>query len=234
MGRIRHLFAGLSLYECDSGSIYKYGSYLCCDVQIRVLGVVSGVSAPIVAASPRGLPVRFFDQEQFREVLVGARAGEAWAQEAIFDRYYKDITARAARKGVDDPEGLANLVIARVLAKIDSFAGHHPGEFTNYVSTTTARETHRALTVQHRQRRCDERFIGRAVAEGADIAVVGCDWVIEALAPLSQAQREVIELRVIDDLSIDETSQRLGRSTSSVRSLQHRGLLSLRHQHGRP
>src|SRR5215831_16029465 len=50
----------------------------------------------------------------------------------------------------------------------------------------------------------------------------------EALAGLPEDQRQALELRHLEGLSVVAVAQRLGRSTSSVAGLLHRGLKSLR------
>lgn len=47
------------------------------------------------------------------------------------------------------------------------------------------------------------------------------------IGDLTDDQREVIELRFMADLSIQEVAARLGRSEGAVKALQHRGIQSL-------
>ena len=48
------------------------------------------------------------------------------------------------------------------------------------------------------------------------------------LSRLSDDQRSVITLRVLGDLSVDQTAQVLGKTAGSVKQLQRRGLVRLR------
>ena len=50
----------------------------------------------------------------------------------------------------------------------------------------------------------------------------------QVLGALNEAQRAVITLRVLADLSVEETARVLGRSPGSVKQLQRRGLAVLR------
>lgn len=49
-----------------------------------------------------------------------------------------------------------------------------------------------------------------------------------ALAALDAPQREVMALRFVNGLSLQETAQAMGKSEAAVKSLQHRGLVTLR------
>jgi RNA polymerase sigma-70 factor (ECF subfamily) len=49
-----------------------------------------------------------------------------------------------------------------------------------------------------------------------------------ALSQLDQLQREVVALRFVVGLSLQEVAQVIGRSEAAVKSLQHRGLAALR------
>ena len=50
----------------------------------------------------------------------------------------------------------------------------------------------------------------------------------QALARLDEAQREVVSLRFLSGLSLQEVAAALGKTENSVKALQHRGLAALR------
>jgi len=54
------------------------------------------------------------------------------------------------------------------------------------------------------------------------------DEVVQALALLTEAQREVIELRFAAELSIAETAKIMGKSEGAVKALQYSALVALR------
>jgi RNA polymerase sigma-70 factor (ECF subfamily) len=58
-----------------------------------------------------------------------------------------------------------------------------------------------------------------------DLATKRVEALIEALAP---DQRDVLLLRIVADLSLEQTADVLGKSVGAVKSLQHRGLAALR------
>jgi RNA polymerase sigma factor (sigma-70 family) len=68
---------------------------------------------------------------------------------------------------------------------------------------------------------------------GGDVeleAVAGLDdvWIRELLEHLTEEQRDVILLRVLADLSVDEVAELLGKRPGAIKMLQRRGLATLR------
>jgi RNA polymerase sigma-70 factor (ECF subfamily) len=60
--------------------------------------------------------------------------------------------------------------------------------------------------------------------------VVAGERVDELLASLSVDQRDVVLLRFVADLSLEETARALGKAVTAVKALQHRALDALRRQ----
>jgi RNA polymerase sigma-70 factor (ECF subfamily) len=75
---------------------------------------------------------------------------------------------------------------------------------------------------------------GPAVAGADDDALVaiGDERVRELVASLPPDQRDVLLLRVVADLSIEDTAAALGKKPGAVKSLQHRAAASLRRRLG--
>lgn len=68
------------------------------------------------------------------------------------------------------------------------------------------------------------------VCEGPESTVderIHREEVMRLLERLTHEQRQVIQLRFLSDLSIQEVAQRTGRSEGAVKALQHRGIQSL-------
>ena len=65
-------------------------------------------------------------------------------------------------------------------------------------------------------------------AESAALSAENGPNVQEALAQLSEEQRAVIMLRVLGDLTLEQTAEVVGKSTGAVKQLQRRALLELR------
>jgi RNA polymerase sigma-70 factor (ECF subfamily) len=60
--------------------------------------------------------------------------------------------------------------------------------------------------------------------------VVARERVDELLSSLSVDQRDVVLLRFVADLSIEETARALGKAVTAVKALQHRALDALRRE----
>lgn len=50
----------------------------------------------------------------------------------------------------------------------------------------------------------------------------------DVLADLAPEQREVLTLRIVGDLTVEQVAEVLGKSPGAVKSLQHRGVAALR------
>jgi RNA polymerase sigma-70 factor, ECF subfamily len=59
------------------------------------------------------------------------------------------------------------------------------------------------------------------------IAAVGDPLLLRALEALTEEQREVLELRYVAGLSLEQTAELVGRTVGAVKSLQHRGVRRL-------
>ena len=67
-------------------------------------------------------------------------------------------------------------------------------------------------------------------AEVEALAAIGEARVVALLRKLTPDQRSVLALRVVADLSLEQTAAVLGRDVGSVKSLQHRALARLRRE----
>jgi len=135
------------------------------------------------------------------------------------------------RRGVSDPEGLADEVFVRALRTLQTFEGD--GErFRSWIFTMAQN----AASDDARRRRC--RVVEVLVAAppdrgGDDVEVevfgrLAHDRVALLLSDFSPEQGEVLSLRVVADLSVEEIASVLGKSYEAVKSLQRRGLINLR------
>jgi RNA polymerase sigma factor (sigma-70 family) len=171
-----------------------------------------------------------FDGE-FDSVLAGARAGDPWAFERIFLVLSPVVEGYLRLQGAREPEDLTSDVFVAVLRKLPSFRGSEGG-FRSWVFTIA----HRRLLDERRRarRRPAPTPIEDAPEFPAPDDVVG--HVEQALAAaelrtlceqLSPDQRNVVLMRLLGRLSIDEVAVALGRTPGSVKALQRRGLLAL-------
>jgi RNA polymerase sigma-70 factor (ECF subfamily) len=170
----------------------------------------------------------------FPSILNAARTGVPWA----FERLYADLAPVVAGylrlQGAAEPEDLTSDVFLGVFTGIDSFEGSET-QFRSWVFTIA----HRRLVDE--RRRLARRLWSPAgdLAEfdksGGDVEadaldVLGSRRVVEWCAGLSADQRDVLVLRVVGDLTIDQVAAIVDKSPGAVKALQRRALTSLRQQ----
>lgn len=171
----------------------------------------------------------------FESVLQAARVGADWAWSAI----YRDLSPSVLRylhaRGAKDPEDVLGEVFVSIVRSLDTFAGGE-SEFRAWVFRC-ARNA--AIDASRRESRRSLDYVaddelrerpGGLSAEEDVLRNLAVDRVLTLLAAVSEQQREVIRLRVLVGLTIEETAQVLGRSCGSVKSLQVRGFAALRRE----
>jgi RNA polymerase sigma-70 factor, ECF subfamily len=170
--------------------------------------------------------------ESFDELLAAAQAGSEDAWHALLTPVAPKLVGYLRLRGASDPEAVAGDAFVDVARNIERFSGDREG-FLSWVFVIA----HRRLIDEHRRRdaRPDETLtagpieIGTASsAEEEALRSVSDEHLLRLLAGLTGPQRDVIYLRIIADLTIDETARVLNRPVSSVKALQRRGLGALR------
>jgi RNA polymerase sigma-70 factor (ECF subfamily) len=73
-----------------------------------------------------------------------------------------------------------------------------------------------------------EEHMGRGDVEVDALAVLAHDRVRDLLTVLSPDQHDVVLLRIIADMSVEEVARALGKREGAIKALQHRALASLR------
>lgn len=152
-----------------------------------------------------------------------------------FTAAYRELSPRVLgylrSHGLDDPEAATNDVFLALHRRFGSVEGGEDGVRTLVFSIAHARlvDFHRAQARNARQVSFDLDDDPRRAASAEDIAIdmVG-GGAMSLLARLGDDQRQVISLRVIAGLSLEETAQVMDRSVGSIKQLQRRGLESLR------
>jgi len=166
----------------------------------------------------------------FPELLSAARRGDGWAFDELFRDWNAPVTGFVRARGVGDVDGVVNDVFLRAFAAIGSFDGDESG-FRAWLFTIA------------RNRVIDEaRRVGRAPSKtglhaaaavaGGDVVVdaerrFGDDRVVALLGLLTDEQREVLTLRFVADLTIDQIAEATGRRRGAVKQLQRRALRRL-------
>jgi RNA polymerase sigma-70 factor (ECF subfamily) len=173
--------------------------------------------------------------EPFAAVLDAARAGEGWAFERLFTWLGRPVAAYLRGAGCEDPDGTANDVFLRAFTSLGTFAGDED-RFRSWVFTIAHHllvDERRRLARRPRPAPLEAAPEPRA-PDAADEALVslGDERLRSVLAGLAPDQRDVLLLRVVADLSIEDTAAALGKKPNAVKQLQHRATRALRSRLG--
>jgi RNA polymerase sigma-70 factor (ECF subfamily) len=135
--------------------------------------------------------------------------------------------------GSREPDDLTSEVFLRVFDHLRDFAGDEAG-FRSWVFTIA----HRQLIDEHRRhgRRPQTVALTDPISEAASggnaetdaLQAIEHHNIVEVLAELVPDQREVLTLRVVGDLTVDQVAAVLGKNRGAVKSLQRRGVAALR------
>lgn len=171
--------------------------------------------------------------EDYPGVLQAARVGADWAWTALYRELSPAVLRYARSRYCDDPEDVVGEVFVQVVRKLPDFTGDGSG-FRAWVFSIAHNKIVDQLKRSPRQATLlsDDLAAGIAASTGETETEVLRRFsdaeVRHVLERLSPKQRDVVLLRVIAGLSIEETAIATGQSPGSVKSLQHRALASIR------
>jgi RNA polymerase sigma factor (sigma-70 family) len=166
------------------------------------------------------------------EVVSAAQAGDDKALRAIYANLAPVVLGYLRARGVADPEGAVSDVFIAVLPRVQELSGGAAGLRSLVFSVAHARmvddvrRKRRQPNVVEYQPETDHRI--SASAEQTALIELGTARVVELLCQLPPGQREVLALRVVADLSIEQVAQIMRKSPGAIKQLQRRALLRLR------
>jgi RNA polymerase sigma factor (sigma-70 family) len=176
----------------------------------------------------------------FEEVLRAAQAGAGWAFARLNQSLAPAVAGYLRAQGADDPEDLTSEVFIKVLLGCGSFAGGE-SQFRSWVfSVAHSRlvDARRAKTRTHDVHPLDDASVHddggstSAAAEDEALGRLATERATELLGRLSPDQRDVLALRLISQMSVDEVAVVLGKPPGAVKALQRRALATLRRRMG--
>lgn len=166
------------------------------------------------------------------DLLPAAQAGEAWALRALYDHLAPRVLAYLRTRGAAEPEDLTSEVFLTVFPRLPTVTGGAAG-----LRTFTFSVAHARLVDDLRRRSRRELPASyepdadpRTAPSSEDDALVGLqtERVQRLLQGLVPDQRDVLVLRILGDLTVEQVAEALGKSSGAVKQLQRRGLLALR------
>jgi RNA polymerase sigma-70 factor (ECF subfamily) len=170
-------------------------------------------------------------EARFTEILAAARLSAERAWTDIYRDLAPVVLGYLRSRGAIEPEDLLGEVFLQVVRDLKDFDGTER-EFRAWVFVIAH---HRMLDDRrHRSRRPvdptagigdDERTAGDT--EDDAMRAISTDRVRTILARLAPDQRDVLLLRLLGGLTIDEIARVLGKHPGAVKALQRRGLAAI-------
>jgi RNA polymerase sigma-70 factor, ECF subfamily len=171
--------------------------------------------------------------ESFEGVLAAAQEGAEWAVAVLYRSLQPQVLRFLRARVPQDAEDIASQAWLEVARALPRFSGEED-DFRALVFTIARRRLadHRRAT---RRRPVD--LVGAELLTGISDGAAPDDEVLASLTGdaaarrvaelLSPDQAEVVLLRVVAGLSVDEVAALLGKRPGTVRVLQHRALRRL-------
>lgn len=172
---------------------------------------------------------------RFSEVLQAAAEGLEWAWDELYREYAPPMLRFLRSQGANDAEDLLGDCFVQIVRKLGDFTGDEAG-FRTWVFLIARNR------LVDQWRRGDRRPVvlsadplaasgaQQVTVPGADAPTVADASLEDILGRLTADQRAVITLRFVDQFSLAETAQILGRTEGSVKLLQHRAIRTLRRE----
>ena len=168
--------------------------------------------------------------DDFSAVLEGARRAEGWAFDALFTAWNRSLHTFVVARGVAEPEDVVNEILLGIFGSIPRFSGSE-ADFRAWVFRIARNKIVDSHRAQGRHPityplEAAQTVVGGDVEDEA-LGQLGTARVLELLERLTDAQREMILLRVVGDLTIDQTAKVMRRSSGAIKLLQNRALRKL-------
>ena len=173
-----------------------------------------------------GHPVPAMNEITTEDLVARAQAGETEAYGMIFERFHDEVYRFATRR-LGDPHAGQD---AAADTFADAFAGMHRFRwrgvpFEAWLYTIARRRVADRMRARERAGTYAEQM---DVSEDPSRGVLDRLSLRGLIARLSPTEREVIELRFMEDMDVEQTALRLGKRAGAIRVAQHRGLARLR------
>jgi RNA polymerase sigma-70 factor (ECF subfamily) len=168
---------------------------------------------------------------QFPEILAAARAGADWAWTSVYRDISPAVLGYLRARGAREPEDLTGEVFLQLVRDLPRFAGDEH-DFRAWVFVIA----HHRLVDEGRRRARRPVDLAAEVPETREPDDVETEVlhgaaedrvrrIIEQLAP---DQRDVLLLRVLGELTVEEVATAIGKSAGAVKALQRRGLAGVK------
>jgi len=173
--------------------------------------------------------------DAFEPLLDAAREGASWAWERLYASLAAAVLGYLRSQGLRDAEDVSSEVWVGVFRNIGDFRGTE-AQFRSWV-----------FVIAHRRLQDERRRLGRRPVpepldpdrddnvaapddgtEAAALTRIATDKLRQACDQLAPDQRDVVLLRTLADLTVEQIAEVLGKSEGAVKQLQRRGFARLR------
>lgn len=168
----------------------------------------------------------------FPRTLRAARRGRQAAWDALYREFAPALLGYARAQRAPDPEDLVGEVFLDVVRSLGRFHDEDEDSFRAWLFTIARRRLIDARRASGRRPSAAtepvelERLGGTSEDE---LEALSLEAVLALLARVSEEQREVLVLRVVAGLRLNEIAEVTGRHPEAVKALSKRGLARLRH-----
>ena len=173
--------------------------------------------------------------DDFARVLAAGRAGQEWAVTSIYRAIQPGLLRYLRAREPREAEDIASQVWLEVARLLPGFSGEED-ELRALVFTIGRRRlanvrrgrTRRPETVDHE--RLDVVAAPDDPAATVEARAASRDAIAQVVRLLRPDQADVVLLRIVADLSVEEVAVIVGKSAAAVRVTQHRALRRLAEQ----
>jgi RNA polymerase sigma-70 factor (ECF subfamily) len=169
--------------------------------------------------------------EQFETVVAGAKAGAEWAIALLYREFQPGLLRYLRAQAPAHGEDLASEVWLDVAAGVGRFAGDEAA-FRRWIFTIARRRLIDSRRREQRRKTVSTSLEPIDPDPGANpetraVAASETEAALGRIASLPSDQAEVVLLRVVGGLKVEEVAAIVGKKAGAVRVLQHRALKRL-------
>ena len=151
----------------------------------------------------------------FESVLEAARLGSDWAWAVLYGEIAGPVMGFLRSRGIADPQDAAGDVFLELARRIEAFEGTEE-DFRTFVFVIA----YERLMGEKRSSKGRARSVLADQFAASDIS----EEVRSAFEALTPAQRDVLSLRIVAGLTVEQTAEVIDLTVGSVKTLQRRGL----------
>ena len=168
-------------------------------------------------------------------VLGACRVGAEWGWRQVYEDVAPSILRYHRARGTPNPDDLVGDTFVRVVRGLPSFEGNEE-QFRAWVFAISRRraiDLARSAARHPEEPRAIDDLVGRGGngdAEDDAMRSLSEERVRAVLSGLTADQRDVLLLRLLSDLTVEQVASVLGKSAGAVKALQARGLEHVRRE----